>query len=218
MKPAGEICNPAWGIWTRVHGSDREKFSWHNRLLRDDPLEMAGQWMSAYRLRSLVIDHMTFAIPDPYALDLVARHGPIIEIGAGTGYWAWCLRQMGVDVIAFDRYPPQTHPRDDDRSKGRNGWFNTYWTDIRRGTENQAGRYPERSLLMVWPYMDDMAVRALKFYRGQTLIYVGEERAACANEAFFEELERNWTTVESIFVPQWEGLNDELWIMKRDKP
>lgn len=31
---------------------------------------------------------------------------PVVEMGAGTGYWAALLQQRGVDVVALDRHPP----------------------------------------------------------------------------------------------------------------
>lgn len=227
------ILNPVWDIWIHIYGEDPAMFNsmyrgWGEidllpltsqeameRYRKANPEEKARVWGEDIRLRRLVIDHATFAVPDPVSLAVIATYGPIIEIGAGTGYWAWCLRQMGVDVIAFDKYPPQSHPRDADRSKGRNGWFDTYWTHVLRGDDRQAGRYPDRSLMMVWPYMDDMAIRALKAYRGDTVIYVGEERAACATAAFFDELEEGWVKVHDRSIPQWFGLHDELWILQR---
>lgn len=32
---------------------------------------------------------------------------PVVEMGAGTGYWAALLQQRGVDVVALDRHPPE---------------------------------------------------------------------------------------------------------------
>src|SRR5947209_8015315 len=53
-----------------------------------------------------------FAIADPASVAFVANHiGPrAIEIGAGTGYWAWQLSQHGVDIKAFDIAPPDRMP------------------------------------------------------------------------------------------------------------
>lgn len=226
---AAEIINPAWDIWCRIYGPDPQNWYWLSRSRMD--LELLNSNLDLFRagnldallndgyhVRSPVCDHMSFAIPAPQCLDLVAEYGPIVEIGAGTGYWAWCLRQMGVDVIAFDRYPPQTHPRDNDYAKGRNAWFRCWWTDVLRGDATHARRYPDRSLLLVWPYMDDMAVRALNAYTGDTVIFVGEERAACANEAFFLELEKSWDRIRDVAIPQWPGIHDEMWVLKRRQP
>ena len=62
--------------------------------------------------RFLIIDPIqrlvSFGIPSAAALEAIARHGPIIEVGAGTGYWAGLLQAMGVDIIAFDAEPTST--------------------------------------------------------------------------------------------------------------
>ena len=47
----------------------------------------------------------SFATPTPPALDLLASLGDIVEVGAGTGYWAAALRARGVGVLAFDIAP-----------------------------------------------------------------------------------------------------------------
>jgi hypothetical protein len=43
-----------------------------------------------------------WAIPAPAALAAVAEAGPLVETGAGTGYWAALLRELGADVVATD--------------------------------------------------------------------------------------------------------------------
>lgn len=58
--------------------------------------------------RPIGVARYSYAIPDLTALNILAEHGPILEIGAGTGYWAYLLRQRGVDVAAFDINPPLT--------------------------------------------------------------------------------------------------------------
>jgi hypothetical protein len=46
-----------------------------------------------------------FAAPNNHALKALAAVAPIIEVGAGVGYWALLLRQAGVDVVATDELP-----------------------------------------------------------------------------------------------------------------
>ena len=59
--------------------------------------------------RDMLVRKYSWAIPSPEALDLIVRHvgnREIVEIGAGTGYWAKMLSQLGVKVHAFDTCPP----------------------------------------------------------------------------------------------------------------
>ena len=41
---------------------------------------------------------LAFAVPSNAALAMVARYGPIVEMGCGTGYWASLLRERGVQA------------------------------------------------------------------------------------------------------------------------
>lgn len=62
-----------------------------------------------------------FAIPNHEALEaIVELHQPIVEIGAGTGYWCYLLRQRGVDIVAYD-------------TKNSQHKFEREWTDIVQG-------------------------------------------------------------------------------------
>src|SRR4051794_21992422 len=56
-------------------------------------------------IRKQLIWAFAWAVPSDEAIEEIARHGPIVEIGAGTGYWAWLLAQAGADVLAYDRAP-----------------------------------------------------------------------------------------------------------------
>ncbi|GGM06463.1 methyltransferase domain-containing protein [Dactylosporangium sucinum] len=58
------------------------------------------------RRRRELAARLAWAIPTEAALALIGDHGPILETGAGTGYWAALLRARGVDVVATDAAPP----------------------------------------------------------------------------------------------------------------
>lgn len=90
----------------------------------------------------------SFARLTPAVLDRLVALSPLLDMGAGNGYWAWRLRQLGADVIAMDPGRPtdvQVEPdmpplRPANPAVGVFPW----------GHE-RAGAHPERALLMVWP-------------------------------------------------------------------
>jgi hypothetical protein len=47
-----------------------------------------------------------YAVPTEEALAALAALSPLLEIGAGVGYWAALLRGRGADVLATDAAPP----------------------------------------------------------------------------------------------------------------
>src|SRR4051794_33637665 len=74
----------------------------------------------------VVMDHHLFeryahAVPTSEALQALIELGPLLEIGAGAGYWARLVRDLGGDVIATDTAAPPD-----------NAWFrgSEPWTTV----------------------------------------------------------------------------------------
>lgn len=44
-----------------------------------------------------------WCIPDERALAVLHAHAPIVELGAGKGYWCSLLQKRGAEVAAFDK-------------------------------------------------------------------------------------------------------------------
>jgi hypothetical protein len=168
-----------------------------------------GMRFSAYRARRHLVSRYAFAIPDAAALEAIARYGPILQLGAGTGYWAWLLRRDGVDILPVDLCPP---------SGGQNEWFTMRheFVPVHVGDVNVAAAHPERALFLCWPPMTEMAADALHHYRGDHVIYIGEGTGGCtASEAFFATLERDWREAMTVAIPQWDGIHDYLTVYQR---
>lgn len=99
------------------------------------------------RDRHRLVEKYSWAIPSPAAIYEMARvvHennlNGIIEIGAGNGYWAYCLNQVGVDVIAVDS--GETHT----------SFKSKHWHPIIKGGPPHAAKHPDRALFLCWPPM-----------------------------------------------------------------
>lgn len=160
--------------------------------------------------RSSLVRKYSWAIPDEAALRTIIKYAPLVEIGAGSGYWAALLRKRGADVIAYDAYLAES---------GRNGFIFKCdsWTEVLSGTESVAAYHPDRTLLLCWPPdKDPMAHRALAKYKGHTLIYIGEESPGCTGDDDFHLLIRNdWKLQEQVELPRWHLLNDSLFVYTR---
>jgi hypothetical protein len=72
-------------------------------------------------------------------------------------------------------------------------------------------------LMMCWPpHSDPMAYEALRAFKGDKLIYVGESDDGCnATDAFFELIEKEWVKIKVINIPQWFGLHDSLYLYEK---
>jgi hypothetical protein len=162
-----------------------------------------------YGARRDLVGRYTFAIPSPRVITRLAKLGPIVEMGAGTGYWARLLENAGVDVVAYDAVPV---------GEGLNEYHDAVnWFTVRAGEPADLAAHCARALLLCWPpYDTPMASQCLDAYAGDTLIYVGEPRGGCtANRRFFNLLDREWDAVGSSSLPQWPGIDDVLTIYRR---
>lgn len=121
------------------------------------------QWLATF----------AFALPTGPALLAVADASPsgVVEVGAGTGYWARLLHDRGVDVVAFDLAPPPSPA---------NPWFAGVapWHPVRVGDETAVDRHARRTLLVVWPTRNEdwgaAAVARFAAAGGRTVAFVGE--------------------------------------------
>lgn len=182
-----------------------------------------------------------YAIPNDAALDEIAKHSPILEVGAGNGYWAYELTKRGVDVVATDKRPVPVGGRKHAKLEKviADGSVLTAGDDKFCGRENNEGEaeyafdkswhavlemsavdaieaHPDRVLLMIWPSYDKpWAAEALKTYKGDVFLYVGEYRESCANDAFFDHLEHEWHEESMVKIPKWAGIHDRLWVFRR---
>lgn len=203
--------NPLYEMWqAAMRGSRRPS---------EKTVEM-GKWsillpqrmVELYEARVAAVSRFAFAIPSPEAVEAIRRHAPrLVELGAGTGYWAMVLAEAGVDVVALDTVP----------SGRKNRYFDGQqigaWYPVTRGSARHLTDYQDRALLLCWPVYDDpMAMNAVLMSRAEIVLYVGEPRGGCtANEAFFDYLAEQYRMVEAVALPQWPGIHDRLEIWRR---
>ena len=162
---------------------------------------------ATWRLRRTLTKKFAWAIPDQTAIELCCKYSPIIEIGAGTGYWASLISAQGGKITCFDKYVDH------------NDYGHTkQYIEVAQGDHTILERFPHiKTLFLCWPPYDTaMAYNCIKAFKGKYLIDIGEGPHGCTgNDAFHNELEVNWDLVENYCIPQWDGMHDELNIYKR---
>ena len=125
---------------------------------------------------------MAYAVPSEEALAaILAVRLPVIEVGAGTGYWAAALQDRGAEVVAYDvaPAPPRGGGRGSRAAAAPAG--NEYhaeipaFTEVLQGGTESAGRHPDHALFLCYPPPKcDMAERCLRAYPGPVVLHVGE--------------------------------------------
>lgn len=168
---------------------------------------LRGSLLSPYETRHALVQKYAFAVPCDEALDALVALGPIVEMGAGTGYWAYLLRKRGVDIQAYDK-----HPGTNNHYK-----FTRRWTGVVHGLPGKLKKRANRALFLCWPnYNTSFASDCLRYYTGNAVAYIGEGGYGCTGDAAFHAaLDREWEEVKEVRLPQWEGIHDALYIYRR---
>lgn len=106
MAVATASKNPLLDLWASVSGGSFLSIG-------DAPHVPYGErgwkrqgYVRQIRAKRVSTQRYAFAIPDDRAVSAIVRHAPkIVEVGAGTGYWARQLADAGADVVAYDHTP-----------------------------------------------------------------------------------------------------------------
>ncbi len=110
----------------------------------------------------------SYVLPDDATLTMLAERGPLVEIAAGTGYWAQRLRALGVNVVALDQAPP------DGDTANRYHAPTPTWTEVLRGDHTVLAAYADRALFLCWPPRFSALGDCLSFYAGKTVAVIGD--------------------------------------------
>lgn len=162
-----------------------------------------------YGAKCALTNKYSWAVPSGEAIALIADlRLPIIEVGAGTGYWGYLLDQMDVDIDCYDVAPY------------KNDYVNGKWYPVHKGTPADllylVGN-THRTLMMCWPPgdEDEASLHYLDHYKGDTFIFIGEISPATGSDGFHALLKREWDIHKELVLPRWTIARDSLFIYRR---
>lgn len=187
------------------HGDVPAYLAWRVAL-RDVEGLTAWQLVREYQL----IRNYAEAVPNTAALNALCQLGPLLEIGAGTGYWARLLQDRGVDVLPVDV------GADHRRSWGLG---ESPWTDLVEADHRAVAVHTARVPFVCWPprprgFMPEL----LQLATQDTLALVTDGPAPFPEHAdpLYSALEAGgWTRALRQALPSWPGRYDHLAIWKR---
>jgi len=150
-----------------------------------------------------------FSIPCREAVEALRELGPLLEVGAGAGYWSSLLQSAGGDVIASDP-APRANPH---------GFETGRYTGIAALSASEAIQaYADRSVFCSWPTEGEAwAAEAFELIQpGLHLALIGTDRGGITgNDALFDLLEAGFRLETTIAIPQFPQVNDHLAIYVR---
>lgn len=125
----------------------------------------------------------SYVYPDDRSLAMLAGLGSLVEMGAGSGYWAYRLLAMGVEIVAIDHSPP------DGERPNRYHAPTPTWTEVIPGDQAMLTAYSDRTLFLCWPPLFSSLGDSLTYYTGNTVAIIGDgghrtARLRGLNEAF----------------------------------
>jgi hypothetical protein len=152
-----------------------------------------------------------YAIPSPETIGWISHFcagRPVVEMGAGRGYWAAQMSRAGMTVDAYEMDPPD---------KAGNVSFPQVkgqadvWYPVNELEAAREDAWSDHVLFLCWPpgWGDTMASDTLAKFEaagGNRLIYIGEPKGGkTGNDAFFEALSAHWMleSIDQTFVSWW---------------
>ncbi len=176
------------------------------------PIDKFIELMKKKLLRDDLVRIYSWAVPNKKVLLEISNYSPLIEIGAGTGYWAMLLAKLGVDIICFDNKPPYQDEINNNGSK-------IQYFPINKGSAKILKNYPERNLFLCWiPRLNSLGSECLNYFKAKYIIYIGEwAGGGNATDGFFKKLEKTFDVVKTMSLPQWYGVCDFLTVLKNKR-
>lgn len=152
-----------------------------------------------------------YAIPSPETLEWVSEfcdQSPIVELGAGRGYWAGRLSGVGLTVSAYELEPP--HETENVSFPHAEGQADV-WHSVSGIDGFSFDDHADDVLFLCWPpgWGNSMASTVLADFEssgGSRLVYIGEPRGGkTGDDAFFDALSDRWRldSVDPRFVSWW---------------
>lgn len=187
-----------------------------NRSWLDGGRVVAYPFMMTLSIRMNLVGEYSYTVTAPDTLDFVRRHCTkrVLDPMAGTGYWAYLLGQVGIEVIATDLNPPEV-------GEVQNIWHMNAQTHVPVKRDNAVDAMiisePEDTLLLSWPPASEIATLTLQAFRGNRLIYIGEWGSSCASTSFFTLLEAGWRLSEEHVPVRYEMLHDVVTVWERTR-
>lgn len=184
------------------------------KVLRDQGFTTASTDAERYaelRLaRRVFVRRYGFSIPCSEVMGVLSRMGPLVELGAGSGYWSALLRNAGLDVVATDPFAG--------RESGYGFEGGRHAGIERLGGLQAVEAYPDRDLFCSWPTEGSpwalAAVRRMRI--GRRIALIGEPRGGCtATPGLYRYLETRFRLLGAIDIPQFPKVADRFFVYQR---
>ncbi|CAJ1963015.1 unnamed protein product [Cylindrotheca closterium] len=195
----------------------------------------AKLWMDQADLGEALVNQYAWATPSPHALKILKEFSPIVEVGCGANaYWASCMKEGGIDVIAYDMQI-DTGGKIKANKSGKNGkdksGRNASDSLVKQGGPVSLKNHKNRALFLCYPDEDGegMGAQCLEHYTGTHVIHVGEtildatlsmDQAPwgrSSSSEFQARLAGEYHCILKVELPSWLHVRDSISVWKRSE-
>jgi hypothetical protein len=178
-------------------------------------------------------DEYACSVPNNEAIAVLARHQPLLEVGAGGGYWASLLHKMRVDIMAITsaKFSLEWNTVAG-IEEGTPLYAVSHFAGLQEGGPQVVCQHADRTLVLMWSdYMGSgtFGLECVRNYTGKTLILVGEWHdwtlgsstpgTPAHGQAFSlsmqQLVDKEYERVQTVALPNWPAHVDRLMVFKR---
>ncbi|KAK3267564.1 hypothetical protein CYMTET_23891 [Cymbomonas tetramitiformis] len=158
----------------------------------------------------------SFAVPNAEAIATMVKYSPLVELGAGTAYWAELARSAGASITTYD-IDTEGRPRGE-----------SFGQVIDQSHLDLTKLDPTTALMLCWPVRPGglaWDADVLAKFPGSTVLHIGEwakrtlltepHHGQTTSLRFQQAIEQDFRLVERIPIPSWPWCADELTVWQR---
>ncbi|KAL3942345.1 MAG: hypothetical protein SGBAC_003444 [Bacillariaceae sp.] len=188
-------------------------------------------WMDQADLGEELVNQYAWATPSPHALKILKEFSPIVEVGCGANaYWASCMKEEGIDIIAYDmQIDTGGKIKSDKNGKDNSGHASD--SLVKKGGPTHLKKHKDRALFLCYPDEDGegMGEQCLEHYSGKYVIHVGEtildanlsmDQAPwgrSSSSEFQTRLAAEYHCILKVNLPSWLHVRDSISVWKRSE-
>lgn len=142
-------------------------------------------------------------LPTDKNLETIVEYSPLLEVGAGNGYWSKKIDSSGGKIVSTDIFP---HDFKNEKT----------FYDISKEDHTIVLKHKDKSVLLCHPPSSDWSLDLLEMMeKGQEIIFVGEVYGCDATPDFFKYLQTCFDIIEVQDVIDWKSHNAKLIIAQK---
>jgi hypothetical protein len=157
----------------------------------------------------MLAQRYAYVVPSDSVLTMLTALGPLVEVGAGTGYWAHKLRSIGADIVAFDHAPVDGERANRYHPRARP------WSHVEQGDQRVLSGHADRGLFLCWPPLFSSLGDCLNYYDGDTVACIGDGGYRTARLDHLDEAFTNVASAPVRALDPYPGVRPQLTIWKR---